>query len=217
MLKNNQEKEIILLKDLGMQYATEFSKKKVRFGLYKCYCGNEFKTQSHDVKNLKVKSCGCGKLIITHGMGNHRLYDTWSNMKKRCCSKTFKDYKDYGGRGITICDEWMDIKVFINDMYPTFEEGLTLDRRDNNLGYSKDNCRWVSRSIQAKNTRKIRKNSTSNYRGVYFNKKNKTWHSSIMNNGCKFYFGSFNTAIEAAKAYDKFIIENSLIHTRNFS
>ena len=83
----------------------------------------------------------------------------------RCNNPKSKDYKHYGERGIKVCDEWLDINNFINDMFPSFIEGLTLDR-ENHLGnYEKSNCRWVNRITQAENTRKIRENNTSGFRG----------------------------------------------------
>ena len=154
MIKNNQ-KEIILLKDLGMLYPNENSKQKRRYGLYKCYCGNEFKTLVYYVKTKHTKSCGCNKNIIIHGFVNHPLYNTWNGMIQRCTNKNAQNYKDYGERGIIICNEWLDIANFINDMYPTYVHGLTLDR-ENHLGnYEKSNCRWTTKNVQSRNTRKI--------------------------------------------------------------
>ena len=86
MLKKNQ-KEIILLKDLGMQYATSKSKNKKRYGLYKCFCGNEFRTCGESIKRGHTQSCGClrgekNKIhATTHGKSEHRLYAVWKGMK----------------------------------------------------------------------------------------------------------------------------------------
>jgi len=136
----NQNKSLLLIKDLGMLYPTKTSKHKRRYSLYKCYCGNEFKAQPKDVKILKTKSCGCLKserlkkynieTKTIHNLASHRLYKTWSNMINRCSNPKRKDYKDYGERGIKVCDEWLDINNFINDMFPSFIEGLTLDREN---------------------------------------------------------------------------------------
>jgi DNA-binding Xre family transcriptional regulator len=91
------------------------------------------------------------------GMWNryYRLYSTWKNMRSRCNSPNNKDYKRYGGRGIKVCKEWEDFKVFSGDMYPSFIEGLSLDRRDNDKGYSKSNCRWVDQKTQCNNKKGI--------------------------------------------------------------
>ena len=145
----------------------------------------------------------------------HRLYPQWQQMKQRCFNAKNKDYKHYGNKNITISNEWLLFENFIQDMYSTYQEGLTLDRIDNNKGYSKENCRWVSQSIQARNTRRIRSTNTSGYRGVWFDKKGQKWRSEIRINYKKISLGSFNTPFEAAKAYDKYVIDNNLEHTTN--
>lgn len=222
MLKENQEKkELLLIKDLGMIYPNSTSKRLKRYGIYKCACGNEFKAITYDIKRGHTKSCGClhKQSIIerstTHGMCKHRLFYTWRSMIDRCTNKKSQMYKHYGARGIVVCDEWRDIDNFINDMYPAFKEGLTLDRIDVNANYDKDNCRWVSQNIQSRNTRILRKTNTSGYRGVTFNKKQGKFHSKICVNSKTIHIGTFPTAIEAAKAYDKYVISNKLEHTIN--
>lgn len=221
-MQNNQ-KELILLEDLGMHYPNETSNKKVRYGIYKCYCGNEFKTRIQSVKQNKTKSCGClhkEKALIfntKHGLSSHILFGTWSGMIQRCTNKIHMYYNDYGGRGITVCDRWLNVANFIEDMLPTFQKGLTLDRKDNDKGYYKDNCRWVENKIQHRNTRKIRSTNTSGYRGVSFYNLCNKWYSRICVDYKNIYLGRFNTAIEAARAYDDYIIKNNLEHTRNFA
>ena len=207
-------KELVLLKDLGMKYPKETSKEKKRYGLYKCHCGKEFETIISDVKSGKASSCGC--LKNTHNLSNHRLYQTWSDMMQRCNNPKRKDYKNYGGRGISVCDRWLDIENFINDMYPSYQEGLSIDRNDNDKGYSKDNCRWATRDIQSRNTRVLRSRNKSGYRGVHWYKVSKKWISQIRVDSKKIYIGSFDTAIDGAVAYDKYIIDNNLEHTLNF-
>lgn len=87
--------------------------------------------------------------------GNPPLYTRWREMKRRCYDKQFKQYRDYGGRGIIVCREWiLDYKQFFADMYPTYKEGLTLDRKDNNGNYSKQNCKWSTRKEQQRNQRR---------------------------------------------------------------
>lgn len=84
----------------------------------------------------------------------HPLYGVWKSMKVRCYNKNRESYKNYGGRGITVCEEWLhSFSNFYNDMIEYYEEGLTLDRIDNNMDYSKDNCRWVDRKTQGRNQR----------------------------------------------------------------
>lgn len=215
MLQNNQ-KELILLKDLGMLYPKVNSKHKIRFCIYRCFCGNEFRARYGDVNRLKTKSCGCliGKPNITHGLSNHRLYGIWQQMIQRTTNKNHIHYIDYGGRGITVCERWLNVANFIEDMYPTFVEGLTLDRKENDLGYSKDNCRWVTQTTQTRNTRRLISKNTTGYRGV--NLSGNKYMARISTDNGRIYLGSFKTDIEAAKAYDKYVIDNNSEHTKNF-
>ena len=222
-MKNNQNKELVLLEDLGMQYASKASKQKRRYGLYKCYCGNEFRTSTYEVNSRRIISCGCNrreKLIersSVHKLCKHRLYNIWSNMISRCYKENHKRYSDWGGRGITVCEEWHKIENFIDDMYPSFIEGLTLDRKNNNLGYSIDNCRWTTKTTQSRNQRLIKVNNKSGYRGVNWSKTSDKFRARIMVKPKRIHLGYFDTAFEAAKAYDKYILDNILEHTRNFS
>ena len=79
------------------------------------------------------------------------LYKKWSGMKRRCLNKNEKAYPMYGGRGITISEEWMNYINFYNDMAPSFKKGLTIDRIDPKKGYSKENCRWLKPELQSRN------------------------------------------------------------------
>lgn len=88
-----------------------------------------------------------------HGCTHHPLYHVWNSMVRRCTQHHHHAYNDYGGRGIEIAAEWMDVRKFIEDMYPSFTQGMTLDRIDNNKGYNKDNCRWAEQITQMNNQR----------------------------------------------------------------
>ena len=216
-MKEEEYEKPILLEDLGMRFPTENSKQKARYGLFKCFCGNEFEAIIASVKKGNTKSCGCLKNQdrVTHGLTKHRLYNTWNQMMRRCHNPEHKNYIDYGGRGITVCERWHSIENFIEDMFPTFEEGLTLDRIDVDGNYEPSNCRWVDKYIQAQNTRLLRDNNKSGFRGVYWHKANNKWRVRIMVSNKRINLGYFNTAIEGAIAYNNYIIENNLEHPLN--
>lgn len=216
MLENQTPPPLLLIEDIGMMFPTESSKRKSRYGIYLCHCGKHFESITVTVKNGNTKSCGCyNKRRTTHMLSKHRLYQTWFNMVGRTSNPDHISFKYYGHVGVTVCDRWLNVENFIEDMYPSFIEGLTLDRIDNNKGYFPDNCRWASQSIQSRNTKKIRSNNTSGYRGVSFYKANSKWISSLGIDGKDKHIGYFKTAIEAAKAYDKYVIDNNLEHTIN--
>ena len=212
-----------LIKDLGMLFPTENSKTKKRFGLYKCFCGNEFKTMISSVKNERTKSCGCIhknmllNMITKHNLCKHPLYTTWCNIKSRTTNINSDDYINYGARGIDICNEWKnDFLSFYNWALDNgYKYGSTIDRINNDLGYSPENCRWTNRNVQARNKRKLFKSNTSGHKGVTY--KNKKWRCTIGVNNKSIHIGMFNTSLEAAKAYDQYVIDNNLEHTRNFN
>ncbi len=210
----------VLIEDLGMMFATEGSKKKTRFGVYKCgFCGDEFKACTYVITKKDTKSCGCyqkrrtSETHKTHGLGYTRLYNIWVNMKDRVLNPKHKYYVDYGGRGIIICDEWKnDVKSFYDwAMQNGYEEnkGLSIDRIDNDGNYCPENCRWVDRIIQSRNQR-MSKNNKTGYKGVSFIKRRGNYQAQIVVNKINIYLGSFLTAVEGAVAYNNYIIENNL-------
>ena len=210
----------ILIEDLGMLYPTENSKKKARYGLYKCgFCGEEFRTQIVNVKSGYTNSCGCyrkkvsSELNKTHGLIKTRLYYIWSEIKRRTLNPKHKHYVNYGGRGITICEEWKnDFMPFYNWAIPNgYEENksLSIDRIDNDGNYCPENCRWTTQTIQNRNQR-IRKNNKSGYRGVCYHKRDKIFRAQISINKKGIHLGHFQTAVEAGIAYNNYIIENNL-------
>lgn len=131
----------------------------------KCDCGNEKIVTGGNLKSGHVSSCGClwddvvpqnNKEINTrHGETNTKLHKTWVNMRYRCNNPNCKSYKNYGGRGISICDEWDSYEAFRDwALSNGFDHGLSIDRIDVNGNYEPSNCRWVSTKTQNNNTRK---------------------------------------------------------------
>ena len=90
--------------------------------------------------------------LRTHGLSHHPMYDVWSSMKDRCYSESHVHYDRYGGRGIYVCDRWLNsIENFIEDMFPSYTKGLQLDRKDNDGIYELSNCKWSTITEQAIN------------------------------------------------------------------
>ena len=165
-----------------------YVKNKKIFWKCKCDCGNETITTHYNLKNGHTMSCGClrkGKEFskYKHGLYRHKLYNVYHSMKQRCLNAKDYRYKDYGGRNITICDEWLDEDGFVNFSNWAFEngyaDGLSIDRIDNNGNYCPDNCRWTDNTVQLNNTR--------HNKWVTYNGESHTYAEweRILNNGVK--------------------------------
>src|SRR5574343_242318 len=134
--------------------------------LCRCDCGAEREVERYGLTSGRSKSCGCLQKEVakdaaiqrytTHGMTHSKTYNTWAGMLTRCYNKNQDSYKDYGGRGITVCDRWRNsFTEFLADMGER-PKGCSIERVDNDKGYSPENCIWADYSTQAKNTRRTR-------------------------------------------------------------
>ena len=135
--------------------------KKAKFAWCKCDCGNEKELNLSRVRTGVTKSCGClsrektTERNTTHGMRKHPAYDTYNGMMSRCYNKNKQSYRHYGNRGIKVCKQWHDIEVFLKWCDNNgFKKEYQLDRIDNNQGYSPENCRFVTPTINLRNTRR---------------------------------------------------------------
>lgn len=137
---------------------------KHRTILCKCDCGKIKTFQLGSVLNNRIKSCGCHaasmakkRMLVyakTHGKTLTPEYNTWSSMKKRCHKINHKSYKDYGARGIFVCENWLNsFENFLNDMGDRPSKEYSLDRINGKLGYYKENCRWATKKEQNRNVK----------------------------------------------------------------
>ena len=130
----------------------------------RCDCGEEYLVKSVNLTHGFVKSCGCmtSKMIRDknkgHGLCDTKLYSVWGGMKSRCYNPRNREYDNYGGRGIKVCDEWKNnfVKFYEWSMNNGFSEDLTIDRIDVDKDYSPDNCRWITNKEQQRNKRNTR-------------------------------------------------------------
>ena len=201
---------ILFIKDTKIEFV---SGKKKRYGLYKCFCGNEFECLKTTINTNRKTHCGCktkeinAKSSTKHGLYNSRLYKIRQNMIQRCTNSKVPNYSSYGGRGIIVCNEWKnDLLSFYNwALENGYQEDLSIDRIDPNGNYEPNNCQWVNKSIQSRNTRILRTDNKSGYRGVVWNKTNKKWqaHINLFGEGKYKTLGRFDTPEQASFAYQQ--------------
>lgn len=125
------------------------------YWLCKCDCGNQVVTRGNHLKSGHSKSCGCSTIKHGHYKDGKeaKIYKVWARMIDRCINPNNDYYKDYGGRGITVCEKWKgSFETFVKDMGET-PRGKSIDRINNNEGYYKENCRWTTPKQQARNRR----------------------------------------------------------------
>lgn len=163
-------------KKFGRLSVIEFAgRDKHRHLLWRCVCecGNERLVAKNNLLSGRTVSCGCyaseraSNQLRKHGMFSSRFYSVWHDMMRRCYNKNDVHYNRYGGRGISVCEEWHDVRNFVawcEQKNP--DSGMTIDRIDNDSGYSPDNCRFVSL--------KDNQNNRSSNRNLEFHGETKT-------------------------------------------
>ena len=138
-------------------------KRNAPMWMCQCDCGNIKNVLGSSLTRGQTKSCGCynkdrvKETHTKHGQYKTRIYSIYAGMIKRCRTKTIKSYKDYGGRGIKVCDEWLGKDGFINfynwSMANGYSDNLSIDRINNDGNYEPSNCRWTDAKTQGNNTR----------------------------------------------------------------
>lgn len=162
-----------------------------------CDCGNKKNVRADHLASGATKSCGCIRDgNPKHGLTGTIIYNVWLSMKQRCCDKNHKSYKNYGGRDINVCSEWENDAVsFVEwSLKNGWEKGLQIDRKNNDLGYSPENCRFVTPLINSRN-RRSEKSTFSGCCGVTF--RNGKWVSRIMVLGKAISLGSYSNLSDA--------------------
>lgn len=142
-----------------------------------CDCGNECFVTSTNLQQGYAQSCGClwRERVTSHNMCNTPIYLVWSDMISRCENSNHHAYKNYGGRGIRVCERWHDFRNFFADMGEK-PEGLTIERRNNEGNYNPGNCYWATWKEQQNNKRPISCGPNEQY---WF----RAWHKDMM---CQF-------------------------------
>ena len=204
---------MLLIKDLGLSYPSESSKKRKRFGVYECpLCGDHVRVLTTRVKTGRSSKCHpCSKKQFvdrgtTHGMTGTRLHGIYVNMRSRCYHTGCHNYNLYGGRGIKICNEWQDPQSFFDWAEVNgYEPDRSIDRIDNDKGYCPENCRFVDLKAQAQNRRKREGCKGSKYIGV---RRRGSFQYYIMIDGKSIEKTGFKTEEEAAIARDRFILDS---------
>ena len=200
-----------LIKDSGLIFVSEAESKGKRRVNVKCHCGKVFDIFLDSLtKKSPTKSCGCltSKIIrkqkTKHGECRSEMYQRWCGMKSRCYNKNDKRYDDWGGRGITVCDEWVD-------NYQEFEKWsranggldgkkLQIDRIENNKGYSPSNCRYISNQLNSRNKR-VRRTNKLGVSGVGIDKRTNRYYAAIsLDNKKRISLGYFDSFFEACCA-----------------
>jgi hypothetical protein len=170
----------------------------------KCDCGNIIVSTTSHLREGTTISCGNHRGTHRNAIkGNESTeYGTWLGMRSRCNDKENPSYKDYGGRNIKVCTQWDSFENFLNDMGKKPDHSFSIERIDNDKGYYPENCIWADRTVQNRNQR-IRKNNSSGITGVNWNIDANKWVVRITVDYKRIHIGYFSDLNEAKEARKK--------------
>ena len=175
-------------------------------------CGEEFVVPLWKSKGHTTRCDNCRE---RHGRTETRLYQIWENMSQRTTNKNNTSYELYGALGISVCIEWKSFLTFESwSLSNGYSDELSIDRINGTGNYEPNNCRWVNQTVQARNVKQIGKNNSTGYKGV--SKKRDKFSACITVDRVEIRLGAgHRTAEEAARAYNKYVLDNNLEHTLN--
>lgn len=219
---NQNEFSMEIVKDLGMKPSRGSSNRNIRFAIFRCSaCKKEFETIVSKAKSAKQSVCkSCSHK--THGLSNSNLYQRYMNMLNRCYNPKSNHYQAYGAKGVTVCKEWQESFESFADWCNAngYKKHLELDKdvRSAELGispaiYSPETCSFISAEENSKHKQLVMQTNSSGYRGV--TKHKRKYKATINVSGSFIHLGLWDTALEAAKAYDYYIVTNKLDRVLN--
>ena len=172
-----------------------------------CVCGTEKIIRGGVLRSGESRSCGClqREKLITHGLSKHPLYNVWYSILIRCYQTYNPRYKDYGGRGISVCSDWHhNFTAFYHwGLSNGWKKGLSLDRIENDGNYEPGNCQFIPLGLNSVKQRVLNSRNTSGYKGVSWNKVMQKYYAQIVISGKTTYLGLFDSPKLAALVYDK--------------
>ena len=203
----NKNSYLTLIQDLGI-FKKEGTARKRRYGLYRCICGVEKEIVITSVRLGKIKSCGCmrQKMLAdantTHGLSKKDSYYLWKNIMSRCYCEKDVNFKNYGGKGICVCDDWKDVFLFCewanNNGY---KKGLQIDRINNSGNYEPNNCQFITHGENnAVGKKGMNRNNKSGYTGVFWCSDRSKWEVSIKLDYKRIQLGRYENIHDAVEA-----------------
>ena len=188
--------------------------KNIAYWKFQCDCGNTTVAERRNVQYGNISSCGCLRSEMMrekqyrHGGKDRPIYTSFLSMKQRCYNPKNQAYHNYGGRGITVCDRWLEpngqgFLNFLEDMGERPSDKHSLDRIDNDGNYTQDNCRWATRGMQGFNRRLDGRNK-SGHRGVHWDSCSNKWKATIGYKGKEYYehFTEIQDAIDKRREFE---------------